>query len=185
MPDVLKQVEAIPASYPATPPGLSAKAAALDAAALWARIEEYTTHRFTERGVVWIIEGCEGEDWTPPLAPLVSQSAEKWENGAWVAVTLESGPVGLCLPSDGTFRITAQVGAGPVPAAVSEAFRRLAEYSVEIGTDGLMGGHASHAQHDVNLGGEINEGFRRSQMWAARALQISGAADLLRPYRRA
>jgi len=56
------------------------------------------------------------------------------------ALTLLDGPLGICLPHGGTYRITAQVGAGDVPAPVSEAFRRLAEYSAEIGDTGMVGG---------------------------------------------
>ena len=183
MVDVLQQNEALPANYPEVPTSLSANAAALDTDALWARIEEYTAHRFTDREVIWVFEGQEGELWKPNLTPLTSQTAEKWESEAWVSVNLQSSPIGFCLPSDGVFRITGQVGAGPVPASVSEAFRRLAEYSVEISSDGMVSGHAAHATHDVDIGG-VKETFSRSQAWAARALQLSGAADLLRSYRR-
>lgn len=185
MVELLQQTEAIPSSYPAVPSGLSTKALALDADTLWTRIEGYIAHRFTEREVVWTIEGHEHDEWTPPLAPLISQTAEKWESGAWETVTLQSAPLGFCLPSDGVFKITAQVGAGPVPALVSEAFRRLAEYSVEIGTDSMVGGHMAHAKHDVKIGERFQEGFSRTQMWAAKAIQLSGAADMLRLYRRA
>lgn len=185
MVEVLKQQEVPPAAYPAVPDGLSVRALALDANALWQRIEAYTAHRFSEREVVWVIEASEGADWCPSLTPIASHVAEKWEGGAWVAVTMPNGPLGLCVPSDGQFRVTAQVGVGPVPKAVSEAFRRLAEYSVEISTDGMVGGHAAHQSHDVNIAGEMQESFARSQTWAAKALQLSGAADLLRPYRRA
>lgn len=38
--DILKQFEAVPASYPNAPAGLSPDAAALDADMLWARIED-------------------------------------------------------------------------------------------------------------------------------------------------
>ncbi|WP_375229898.1 hypothetical protein [Roseobacter sp. S98] len=185
MVDLLQEDEATPASYPTVPSGLSEKAAGLDAGAIWARIESYTAHRFTERQVIWIIEGFEGQGWKPPLKPILSHTAEKWEDGAWMVDNLRDGPLGLFLTSCGHFRITAQVGGGDLPAPVSEAYRRLAEYSVEIAKDGMMSGHASHHAHSVNIGGEIQESYDRSRMWAARALELSGAADLLRPYRRA
>ncbi len=182
MVDLLKQIEAVPATYPEFPHNLSSKTHGVDRAAIWARIESYTAYRFTQRAVVWTIEGMEDDGWTPPLTPLVSHSADKWEGGAWVSVTLPEGPLGLCLPSDGVFRVTAQVGAGPVPKPVFEAFRRLAEYSATIGDER---DHAALAQMDSNIGGEIQNSFSRSQTWAAKAIQLSGAADLLRPYRRA
>ena len=64
------------------------------------------------------------------------------------------------------------------PAAVSEAFRRLAEYMADD-TD-----RAGVSSYSVNMGGAIQESYQRSAAHAARALQNSGAADLLRPYRR-
>lgn len=178
MTDLLQEVEAIPASYPATPAGLSTPAAALDADMIWARIEAYTRTRYTARAVVWTVEGYEGENWSPPLSPVAFYTAEKWEDGAWVSVTLSDGPVGLCLPSDGVFKVTAQVGDGDPPAAVSEAFRRLAEYWADD-TD-----RAGVSSYSVNMGGAIQESYQRNAAHAARALQNSGAADLLRPYRR-
>lgn len=172
----LKQEEAVPATYPAAPGGLSPVAAALDASAVWQRIESYTAHRWTSRDVVWTVEG-EG-DWTPPLVPAVLTVAETWETGGWVRTTLPEGPLGYCLPGDGPYRITATVGGGNVPAAVLEAFRRLAEYLADE-TD-----RAGLSQYSVKVG-EIEESYDRSATWVARAMQLSGAADLLRPYRRA
>lgn len=182
--DLLDQSEGTPASYPIVT-GLSTAAAALDQDMIWQRIESYIAHRWRVREVVWTLEGEEGADWRLPLSPLISQTSEKWESGAWISVTLANGPLGLCLPSDGTFRVTAQVGdAGTVPAAVSEAFRRLAEYSEEIGERGLLKDAPGASSYSASLG-EISESFDRSPTWAARALINSGAADLLRPYRRA
>ncbi len=179
MVELLAQSEAIPAAYPDVPTGLTAPAAALDPAAIWARIEAYTAHRFTPRAVAWTIQGNAGVEWTPPLVPLGSHSAERWWDAQWTAVDLLPGPLGLCLPSNGTYRITGQVGAGPVPAPVSEAFRRLAEYLAD--TDDRAGA----SSYSVGMGGEIQEEYARNPAWVARAMQNSGAADLLRPYRRA
>ena len=55
--DLIKQFEAVPADYPDAPAGLSTAAAALDAAMIWARIEAYTSHRWTVREVVWTLTG--------------------------------------------------------------------------------------------------------------------------------
>jgi hypothetical protein len=71
------------------------------------------------------------------------------------------------------------VGGGDVPAPVLAAFARLAEYSAD--TDERAGA----TDYSVNLGGAIQESYRRYPSWLARAMQYSGAADLLRPYRRA
>lgn len=182
--DLIKQFEDVPSAYPDAPAGLSEGAAALDADMLWARIEAYTAHRFTVRDVVWTFSGNSGDQFHPRLTPVVSSEAHFWGD-AWEGVTLSNGPLGLSLPFCGTYRVTAQVGAGDVPAPVSEAFRRLAEYSADIGQDGMVVGHPSHASHSTSIGDSIDESFTRAQTWAARAMQYSGAADLLRSYRRA
>ena len=173
--EILAQSEATPVAYPDPPPGLSIAATALDSAAVWARLESWCAHRWTPRAVVWTFQGCIGDEFRPPLTPLVSHSVERWWDATWTAVDLVPGPLGFCLPSDGTFRVTGQAGAGPVPAPVLEAFRRLAEYSAQIG----QGGEGFTAAED----GEVS--FERGATRAARALVNSGAADLLRPYRRA
>jgi hypothetical protein len=175
--DILKRTEAVPSNYPSVPSGLSAEAAALDSDMLFQRIESYIAHRWTDREVVWIIEGP--GDWQPDLTPATLTATEIWESNAWAAVTLEASALGgLCLASDGLYRFTADVGSGTVPAMVNEAFKRLAEYSAsDPGT---------HGSSDFKVGaGSIELEFQRSPTWLARAMQYSGAADLLRQYRRA
>lgn len=176
--DLIKQFEDVPAAYPAAPAGLSTAAAALDADMIWARIESYTAWRFTEREVVWTLVGDGGDQFHPPLTPVVSRVAHVWREDAWVSLTLLDGPLGICLPHDGTYRITAQLGAGPVPAPVSEAFRRLAEYLADDP------GTAGASSTSVAIG-PIQETLDRNPAWVARAMQLSGAGDLLRKYRRA
>ena len=176
--DLIKQFEDVPAAYPVTPSGLSVDAAALDAAMIWARIESYTAHRWTAREVVWTLLGDGGDQWHPPLGPIVSRVAHVWRNEVWESLTLLDGPLGVCLPFDGTYKITAQVGAGGVPAPVAEAFRRLAEYMADdpgrVGTTSF-----------TDKIGPLEESVNRAPTWLARAMQYSGAGDLLRPYRRA
>lgn len=176
--DVLKQIEETPDAYPDVPAGLSTAAAALSADAIWARIESYTAYRFTERDVTWIIEGTTGAIWAPPLTPVVSQMAEFWIDGAWEPITLLDAPIGICLQGGGFYRVTAQVGAGDVPAPVNEAFRRLAEYLADDP------GTAGASSTSVSIG-PIEESLNRNPAWVARAMQYSGAGDLLRNYRRA
>lgn len=176
MAETVKQVEAIPATYPTITPWWDEndnlpEDRPTDSDQIWQRIEAYIAYRYTTREVVWTVEG-EGE-WTPPLAPASITTAEKWENGAWVATTLPDGPYGYCLPSDGPYRITADVGGGDVPAAVSEAFKRLSEYT--RGVNFQFRNEAAYSGRE--------EGVVRN--WAGKAIQLSGAADLLRAYRRA
>ncbi|GGD30839.1 hypothetical protein [Sinisalibacter lacisalsi] len=177
MAETIKQTENAPESYPDAPSGLSAAAAALDAAMIWQRIEAYVAHRWTARDVIWIVEG-DGE-WTPPLTPAAVSTVEVWEASAWVeTVPLPSPLGGYELPGEGPYRITASVGGGTVPEVVDQAFRRLAEYwAVEEKHPGASAFATSVGTLDLNE--------TRAPTWVARAMQHSGAADLLRPYRRA
>ena len=174
--ETYRREEDAPASYPATPDGLSAAAAALDPAMIWARIEGYIAHRWSERQVIWTVRGV-GE-FEPDLAPATITAQEVWNGATYVAASLDASPLGgVVLPDEGPYRLTATVGGGTVPAAVSEAFRRLAEYFAEA-----VARHGA-GRYEVDLGG-IRESFDRSTKWVAQAIQLSGAADLLRPYRR-
>jgi hypothetical protein len=101
-------------------------------------------------------------------------SAEKWDGGAWETVTLDPSPLGYDLQI-ATYRVTATVGSTDAPPeAVLEAYRRLAEYFAQVRTDPASG-HTSIQDGDFS--------FDRPAAWAARAMQYSGAADLLRSYR--
>lgn len=184
MATTIKQTEAIPASYPVAPSGLSTAAAALDADMIWERIEGYIVHRWTERAIVWVSEGP-GE-WCPPLTPATISTVEIWNGTAWETCTAPDSPLGgYWLSGTGPYRFTGTVGAGDVPAAVAEAFKRLAEYSAEVSEFNMVKGRAGMSSHSVELGSSIKESFDRAPTWVARAMINSGAADLLRPYRRA
>ncbi|MER9150802.1 hypothetical protein NKI30_19470 [Mesorhizobium opportunistum] len=177
MATTIKQTEGAPASYPAAPSGLSTAAAALDANMIWQRIEAYTAWRFTSRSIEWIAEGC-GE-WHPPLAPATITTTEIWQDNAWTTATLDPSPTGgYMLPGDGPFRFTGTVGGGTVPAAVNEAFRRLAEYMAasKRGSPGTT--------REKVVAGSVMVDKSRSASWAAEAMANSGAGDLLRNFRR-
>jgi len=177
MAETLKQMEYVPLAFPPAPT-VSAKAAALVPEQIWARIESYTAHRFTERGVKWIIEGP-GE-WCFPLTPIAAvTSVEIWTGEAWAAVTLPASPLGGYELGNDKYRINANVGSGSVPAPINEAFKRLAEYYADS-TD-----KSAASDYSFSLGTDLNEAYSRPSNWMARAMQLSGAADLLRPYRRA
>lgn len=176
MATTVRQVEAVPATWPDPPAGLSADAAALDAGVIWSRLEGWIAHRWSPREVIWTVEG-EGA-WTCPLVPATVLSVEVWEASVWVVTVPLASPFGGYDFGDGPYRVTATVGGGVVPAAVLEAYRRLAEYSA--GKPGVAGA----TSHKESLG-PIETGFERNPAWAAKALPWSGAADLLRAYRRA
>ncbi|SKA28483.1 hypothetical protein [Consotaella salsifontis] len=177
MADTLRQTEAAPSAYPTLSVALSAAAAALDADMIWQRLETYTAHRWSERAVEWIVEGPGG--WQPPLKPATIATMEVWRGEAWETVTLSSSPFGgFCLSGCGPYRFTGTVGGGDVPAAVAEAFRRLAEYMAA--KPGKAG-----ATSESTSAGSISLTHHRSASWLAEAINNSGAGDLLRPYRRA
>ena len=175
--DLIKQFEARPAAYPAAPSGLSTAAAALNSEAIWTRLEAYTAHRFTPREVVWTFSANGGDQFHPRLAPVVSREAHFWGD-QWESLVLLDGPLGIVLPFCGTYRITAQVGKAPVRAPFDEAYRRLAEYLADDP------GTAGASSTSVAIG-PIQETLDRNPAWVAKAMQLSGAADLLRNYRRA
>lgn len=176
MSTTIKQDEAVPDSYPSAPSGLSTAAAALDADMIWQRIESYIAYRWTSRAVTWVVEG-DGE-WLPPLAPVTVSAVDIWESDAWAAVTLSPSPLGGYVLLDATYRFTATVDSGTVPAAVNEAFRRLAEYlAAKNRKPGV-------SRYSMNLG-DLSESYDTSLTWKSKAMQYSGAADLLRAYRKA
>ena len=177
MVDILREIEGFPESYPTAPEGLSEDAQALNAAALWQRLEFWITHRWGERSVTWIVEGP--GDWLPRLKPATVDTFEVWKDGAWKTTVVEDGPLCYVLQPE-TYRITATVGADTdPPAGVLEAFRRLAEY---LADDAHIGGVVA-SSGSVDIGGAMTVSAERSPKWQARALHYSGAADLLRPWR--
>lgn len=173
---ILREVEAAPTTYPEVPEGVTS-----DPAVLWQRIDAHCRLRWSPREVVWTIEGDVGEDWVPPLEPVVSQTAEIWDGEGWVGTTMPPGPLGLSLPCSGMFRITATVGGGDMPATVSEAIRRLSGYISDGRSQVNEPGASSFS---FTMSGALSWDMSRDPAWMARALQNSGAADLLRPYRR-
>ncbi|MBN9074313.1 MAG: hypothetical protein J0H34_22475 [Rhizobiales bacterium] len=182
MTELLEQIESSPTAYPPAPDGLSTAAAALANAMLWQRIELWVAYRWTERIVVWIMKGP--GHFEPLLLPASIGKAEVWQNDAWQELTLPASPLGgLRMIGDGPYRFTATVGGGTVPESVNEAYRRLAEYWVAhdgAGEYGLPAGVRSFS-HSV---GDVSVSLRGEGNWQGRAMEGSGAADLLRPYRR-
>lgn len=177
MVETIRQTESIPDAYPdISDLTLSTAAAALDTGLIWQRLESYIARRWTSRAIEWIAEGC-GE-WLPPLKPATIATVEVWQADAWQTVTLSPSPLGGYVLPGGTYRFTGTVGSGEAPAAVLEAFRRLAEYTA--GKPGKQG-----ATSESVTAGSVSISTRRSASWIAEAISNSGAGDLLRPYRRA
>lgn len=177
----IRQTETTPEAYPEAPAGLSVAATAI-LPAVWRRIEVYTAFRTTVRDVTWIVEGC-GE-WVPPLTPASIATVEVWQGDAWQVAEPPSSPLGgYMLPGHGPYRFTGTAGDddADVPPDIAEAFRRLAEYmAADVNADHAGARVVSESVPDVFTGS-----IERSPAWMAQALINSGAADLLRRYRRA
>jgi hypothetical protein len=166
MAETLHQTEATPAAYPN-----------VDYPFLWHRIEAYTARRWTPRNVTWLVRGP-GE-WVPPLAPAEVVQAYIWTGDDWAEITLATAPRGFDL-QDGRFKIDCTVGTdNAAPAAVLEAFDRLSKYVVAE-----VAGVPGASSYSIDMG-QLSESITRHPAFMARALDNSGAADLLRPYRRA
>ncbi|QFT46790.1 hypothetical protein FIU97_09420 [Roseivivax sp. THAF40] len=179
MVEILGKSEAVPSNYPNTPTGLSTGAQALEPSMIWARIEAWISWRWTERELVWVIQGP--GDWKPDLAPATVSTVQAWDaDSGWAETTgLKASALGgYVLPGVGSYRFTATVGGGNVPEDVKEAYRRLAEWMAE--PEPKPG-----ASHFTTTVGPIEQTATRRANWKARALHDSGAADLLRRYRRA
>lgn len=171
--EITAQSEAPPATYPAV---IGVSGDALDTA--WQRIEHYVSWRFSARLVVWRVDSSGGE-WSPPLRPVSGDlAAGVWNGAGFVPVTLAPAPGGFRIPP-GRYEITAVVGAGPVPVCVEMAVKRLADYLAA--KSALPAGLRSYSVS----AGEVSVTASGDPATLARALQNSGAADLLRPYRRA
>lgn len=151
-----------------------AESSSLDRGVTWQRLESWIAWRWPTRTVTWIIEGP--GDWRPRLYPFTSSAAERWIDGAWTAETLKATPLGgFTLANEGPYRITGTAGddSNP-PAAVIEAFHRLHEF---------QSGIALTSRNDTARTQDGDTELVRA--WAAKAIHLSGAADLLRSYRRA
>lgn len=175
MATTISETESVPETYPTTSPAVTGNDVA------WQRIESYIAHRFTPRAVEWVVDGP--GLWHPPLKPATISTVEVWSRaGEWETVELSASPYGgYVLPCSGPYRFTATVGGGSpaptIPAAVWEAIKRLAAYmSAKPGTPGMSSERIQ--------AGSISVQRSRSESWMASALQNSGAADLLRAYRK-
>lgn len=170
----LSEKEGAVDKYP-TVPRLSVQTQALDMSSIWQRIESYVAHRWCEREVVYVVEGP--GTWEPRLTPFAMTLAECWgTSNTYETVSLKPSPFGgFILESDGPYRFTGTAGANAAPPApVIEAFHRLAEYN----------GGSAPAVAGASMVNDGRVSYERNPAYSARAIQLSGAADLLRPYRR-
>lgn len=168
------ELESAPDAYPDPPPNLSAAAQSIPAGVVWDRLERYTRQRWTPRNVVWQVSVAgRKEAFEPRLQPAVFASARVWDETShqWESATPIRAPWGVMLEC-GDWQLTFVVGVDAPPLRALEAYRRLAEYWAEVQ------GNASLASVKD---GDYAASFNANAI--GRALQLSGAADLLRPYR--
>ncbi len=182
MATLLREDEATPASWPAVAGHFPTRDAetgdddnpSVDPAVTWRRIEEWTAHRWTPRSVTWIVQGP-GE-FTPRLRPFTLATVESFDDAAgdWTAATAAPTALGGLMLDAAIYRISGAAGDGSTPPeAVLEAWRRLHEYSLGIARQ-WWGEAAIYRSEDRQA----------PAGWAAKAIHLSGAADLLRSYRR-
>ena len=140
---------------------------------VWQRIEAWITRRWPARSVIYVAEGPGW--WQPRLEPFTATTTELWRANAWEACTLDPSPMGgLELPGEGLYRVTGTAGDdGDIPDDVHEAFARLYQYFRGIG-------QSAWTETAIYRTGEA----QAVASWAAKAIHLSGAADLLRPYRK-
>lgn len=165
----LRQIEGVPASYPAVE-GVTGD----DLAVAWQRVEHYIKLRYSAREVVWIVQGDTGSVWYPPLGPVTAIEGEIMD-GAVVFTPTPCG-IGWRLPNC-LVKLTATVGDSTVPPVVKAAVKRLAAYyAAEVSAPG------GARSYSLSVG-DMSESVTLSPERMAKALQESGAADLLRAYR--
>jgi hypothetical protein len=183
--DVLKFEEAEPSVYPDLI-AFDGEGEALDPVtpdrALWQRIEAYIAHRWTPRQCVWTVEGP--GVWLPHLSPVSNASVDGWDDTTFTWSSADPSPTplgGFVFYGCRTYRITTTVGDTvlPVPQPVIEAYMRLYDYAAEA-----CAVPAGANSYGLKIGDGLDETIARSPNWLARAMQQSGAGDLLRGYRR-
>jgi hypothetical protein len=193
MPSTLSIEEGVPEEgYPVIAVGSGPQAAKIVETA-WQRVESWIAHRWGERPVTFIVEGP-GE-WVPPLRPFTVYTIEAWIDNTWVSAVVAPSPLGgFCLDRIGPFRFIGDLGStDEPPRAVKEAVFRLAEYYCAVDdvspSERPLSKFKTSAEPVGDDGGAASiiatiEREQSNPNWIARAMQLSGAADLLRPWRK-
>lgn len=205
MAELMREVEGVPESWPVIPEAdlipitdITGQPVNSDLAWVWQRIEAYSRERWTPREVVWLVQG--GGAWTPPLSPVRIEMMETWA-GDWMPGAGKRSPWGSLVLSGDAHRITGIVGENnPVPPVVMKAAARLANYLTQQidGSDPDLWATkmrwivtppdeaitVGEGTASITRGHKTEESYERAADYIAKALQYSGAADLLRPYRR-
>lgn len=192
MPTTLSIVEGEPATWPQIDPTDEAAAvpavAEADEPALrnftraaWQRVQGWIAYRWNVRSCVFVVEGP--GDWVAPLQPFTATSFQQWLDNSWSAVTLAPTALGgYVLDAVGPYRFTGNLGAATAPPeAVRQAVWRLATFFEAA--EAVPAEERALTGYKFTLHG-LTEERERNANWIARAMQQSGAGDLLRPWRK-
>ena len=103
---------------------------------------------------------------------------ERWEGDAWTLAAIQDAPVGIKF-TPGTYRVSGTAGTAetPRPDAI-EGYRRYAEVVAATGEK------PGFTRWSRNIGGEYVVSWTRERNAMAKAMLSSGAADILRRYRK-
>jgi|GEM_PF-394117 len=172
--------EGQPEAWPAIP-GLSDAAALVDKGAVWQRLEAWIDRRWPERPATFVVQGNGIGAWMPTPRPFSATTIEEYIADGWTLIPDASGdpgPFGWAFPTSGVYRLTGTLGDDdlPIPPAVLEAARRLAEFFASTLAEDAAAFHVSERLGDYSRHG-------RPVDWQSKGLVLSGAADLLRPWR--
>ena len=160
----------ISVEYPAKPSGLSTDAEAIDAAVIWDRLEAFTNYRWSTTEIEFVVNPDHEIQWKPPYVPfgILEVNGEPADPDTFGAVTLRNRS-----------KVLVTIGGATPSPTVNKAYRRLAEYFAV--RDDMPAGAQ---RYSVNIG-DISETISKRSDHMARAMQNSGAADLLRKYKKA
>ena len=160
----------ISVTYPEPPDGLSDDAAAIEPAVIWDRLEAFCNYRWSETVMEFVVAPDHPVMWTQPYLPSVVDlvNGEPAEPDEFGAVRI-----------NGRSKVRATIGGAAPSETVLAAYRRLAEYFAV--RDEMPAGAQRYA---VSIG-DISETISKRPDHMARAMHNSGAADLLRKFRKA
>jgi len=137
---------------------------------IWDRLEAFCNFRWSETVMEFVVNPpCEIQ-WQPPYEPFTVDLV----NGE-AATPDDFGAVTLREKS----KVRATIGGATPSATVLKAYERLADYMAA--TDDAPGGTS---RYSVTIG-DLSESWSRHPDYMARAIHNSGAADLLRKFKKA
>lgn len=136
---------------------------------IWDVMENYVATRWSTAEVQFTVHSPCRNNWRPPYRPFTIEfvDGDAAEVNQFGEVTLEPG----------RHSVTCTIGGQPVTAGVETAFSRLFAYYQDVTN------RSGYARYSVNLGGDLSESW--SRLKGNSAIGNSGAAELLRKYRKA